>query len=528
MPTDIQGERQPLLTEQVNVFPANPSRWNLGTTLLRNVIDTTTLVGAMYLAASEYTSAQPNWTVISVCQLGGGAILRDIIENLLALYKTNTPRFIELVGEFEATFGLPIYLILYNLTINMNTLLAQGILTAIRQAFVGNVLRGDIATLFKQQQRIYNDLDREKPIVTKLLDPDFPYEASEVDLSEIDVNTIHEGLHEHNQTCFPYKGQLLKYSLITAAGAAMMVAGRVFNLDSSGAHLLLTSLGNFLALQGVGYFATDKLLKWWKKMEREAEELPDLNSVLGGVVTSKGLKIVRITMRGLQRTSAELTCILYLFVNGRWIYLPLGALYGSIKRCTSEVSQTLTPEEHAQQQESFYITTPQGKALKTSAKIKRVAAVGFFATALAGMGYLYSQSPPGKERIEAGAMIGSASVTYAIAHTVRYLFSPGTCWRIINELYHVISENPYLIFILFELFDQFNGALDNQALDKASGFNLICGISTEILYTGAVIIDFATAGLISDRLGFSTPFFRAAAFEEILAGVTGGVSLPAQ
>lgn len=526
MATGIPGENQPLLTAHVDVFPANPSRWNLGTTLLRNVIDTTTLIGAMYLAASEYTSTLPNWTVISVCQLGGGAILRDIIENLLVLYKTNTPRFIELVGEFEATFGLPIYLILYNLAINMNTLLAQGILTAIRQAFVGNVLRGDIATLFKQQQQIYNDLDREKPIVTKLLDPDFPYEASEVDLANIDLNAF-ENLPEQRQTCCTSKGQLIKYSLITAAGGAMIIAGRVFNLDSSGAHLLLTSLGNFLALQGVGYFATDKLLKWWKKMEREAEEIPDLNSFMGSVMTSKRLKFVRITMRGIQRISTEVTCILYLFVNGRWIYLPLGALYGSIKRCTSEVSQTLTPEEHAQQQESFYITTPQGKVLKTSAKIKRAAAGVFFATSLAGMGYLYSQSPPGKDRIEAGAMIGSASITYVIAHTVRYLFSPGTCWRIISELYHVISENPYLIFILFELFDQFNGALDNQALENASGFNLICGISTEILYTAAVVIDFATAGLISDRLGFSTPFFRAAAFQEILAGVTGGVTLSA-
>jgi len=487
--TAINGEEQAPFIAPVQGTRAEPSNWEVAGGMAKITLAGGVALGNLYYTLEEYKSENPNWIVISACQLSGGASIRIIRETIIALFKRDQPYLIEKLDYYKAAFAAPIYLILYNLTINIQSLTTQAILTAVRQIFVGDVLAGDVATLFKQPQEIYNNLEVEKPVVNHLLGPDF------------------------NNT----RGMLVKYGLLTSAGLAMIIAAKVFDNSPSKVDLLLASLGNFLATQGVSYFLTDKLLEAWKKMENESQG-----------VEFQGIRLIRLAGRVIQRVSAETSCILYLFVKNKWVYLVLGGFYGSIERCKREKFQTHSQVDENQRKQTLYTNRPQGRVLRTAAKIYRGTAVIIPAISIAGLIYGYVTSPPGEDREEVGVMIGSISTTFFLAHAISYLFTPETCGRLLNELYYLLIEEPYLIIFLFRILYQFNGALNNETLNSAVGFDFACGVGTQILYTAAFVLDFVTNGRISMRIGLSTPFFRAAAFQEVLAGLTGRVSLPAQ
>lgn len=508
-----QGHIQELEQEEGPRRVQNPSGRVFIIGLMTKTMLATGEVAAIVFVSLEYLSDQPNWTVVSVCQLGGGALARLMTQIDLHLFDIGHPRFMDYVHDYCGANATAVYLLLYNLLINLNPsqFAAQAVLTAIRQFWVGNIITGFVVdNIFRRRPHIHSQLDQEGlPSINPML------------LSPAYTNT--------NALWWKYTG-------LTLLGGGVGLGGLLWDGGKSQYNLLMLAGGGVTVAIGPGYGFAHWFYRNWKKMEAE-NKIPTLDRFqIRGVLASRLLRGTRIVGRSLTRTATGVFSILKNFVKGRWVYLPLGALFGVSERGQVETVQTMTTLRYR----ILYVDATSGQVKQLAVKIYFVTSVSLLSLAVTGLILGDRASAPHSDtRQDVNMMLASIGVTTTAVEAANYFFTPGHpdgtspnffkrfARRCLNEMYYLL-KNPLILYATFQVLLQYTDeTFNNETVNDTSGFARLLALAEAWTYAAVFVIECVSAGSLSTRLSIPSSVFLALAAEEIIAGLKGQVTLPA-
>lgn len=476
--------------ELPNPFPSN-TRFCIGFT--GNQVILIAMVANSYFAYYAYLSDQPNPQKIAFHQISMAALTRILIENNVLLFRVKGLRVVEHIHNWMGRFAFEGYEALLQAQTNVNSASAAINLTACIQTWCTYILAGEVFNFFKLDRSQHStELDREKPIVTHLVVPDY------------------------NSTL-----QQFFNGATSLSGTLMLIGGQIYgdhyNHESSPeeVELFLTYFGAFLTGIGIGTELTHAgIAKWRERVKRLLNVNREMIGLMGGESSSLPWQeqAMRIVSKTIQRFGAEIVCLLPGLVAGNSVGVALsfaaaGFFLGSSNDVAQGKIQTMTPDEliarqpnklrainsgyHEQRSLLGRITKAttdaffpffkgkQDLAVRINQATTAVFSVGWFAWFFRGIlieAGATGDEPNGPATLALSTFLGSFGISTIVSRLLDYFFVPGQNSPIFNEACYRIVTNPLFLVGFYQCLVQLV-QISSQAINgETSQFNYACSV----------------------------------------------------